>query len=169
LGEFKKIHAEEPGIPHLQWLREYRNPTGLVSYPGIFYQRRLFPVSGSTLQHILNNWTIYIKPEPSRQALRRILGDGLLTAEGDMHKRQRKVLTPAFATGYIRNSVEAFSEKAEVMVNALQKAVKDQPAEGIEMFNYLSRTTLDIIGKAGITPCQRILTYIEALATTLIR
>jgi len=130
-------------------MREYRNPTGLISYPGVFYSRRLFPISGSALQHILNNSTIYVKPDRSRDGLRRILGDGLLTAEGEAHKRQRKILTPAFGTGHIRASVEVFSEKAENIVNALQIAVKDQPAEGIEVFKYLSRTTLDIIGKAG--------------------
>lgn len=67
-----------------------------------------------------------------------------------MHKRQRKILTPAFGTAYIRGSVGVFVEKAENMVNALQIAVKDQGEEGTEVFKYLSRATLDIIGKAGM-------------------
>ena len=94
---------------------------------------------------------MYVKSDRSRDGLRRILGDGLLTVEGDAHKRQRKILTPAFGTANIRANVEVFSEKAGNLVDALQIAVKDQPAEGIEVFKYLSRTTLDIIGKAGNT------------------
>src|SRR5438876_886356 len=100
-------------------MRRYRNRTGLVSYPGLFYTRRLMPTSSSATQHILNNWTIYVKPEQSRRSLKNILGDGLLTAEGDMHKRQRKVLNPAFATGYVRDIVPIFSEKAEDLVDTL--------------------------------------------------
>ena len=130
-------------------MREYRNPTGLVTYPGLFYVRRVMPISGAAVQHILNNWTLYTKPEQSRRALSRILGDGLLTAEGEMHRRQRKVLTPAFATGYIRDIVPVFIDKSTDLVSTLLQDLKNQGPEGIEMFRYLSRTTLDIIGSAG--------------------
>lgn len=99
---------------------------------------------------MLNNCTIYIKPDNARRSLQRILGDGLLTAEGEMHKRQRKVLNPAFATGYIRDIVPIFCEKGTDLVDTLLEQVKAQPAEGIEMFRFLSRATLDIIGSAGI-------------------
>jgi cytochrome P450 len=152
LGEFPAITAEEPGQAHKRWMREYRNPTGLVSYPGLFYVRRVMPTSSATVQHILNNWTLYIKPEQSRRALSRILGDGLLTAEGEMHRRQRKVLTPAFATGYIRDIVPIFTDKSADLVNTLLHEVSNQGPEGIEMLRYLSRTTLDIIGSAGVPP-----------------
>jgi cytochrome P450 len=152
LGQFPAIRDEEPGQAHKRWMREYRNPTGLVKYPGLFYVPRLMPTSSAALQHILNNWTLYIKPEQSRRNLSRILGDGLLTAEGEMHKRQRKILTPAFATGYIRDIVPIFNDKSVDLVNTLMDELKNQSAEGIEMFRFLSRTTLDIIGSAGMSP-----------------
>ena len=150
---------DDPGAPMLEWMRQYRDQadTGLLTYPGLFYRRRLFPIAPSALQHVLNNWTIYQKPEESRAVLRRILGDGILVAEGDMHKRQRKILTPAFATSYIRGNVEVFAEKAENMVTVLRNAVRDQSDEGVEVFQYLSRTTLDIIVKAGTTQKKRFL------------
>jgi cytochrome P450 len=148
-GEFPAISKEEPGQAHLRWLREYRNETGLISYPGLFYVRRVMPTTSTTLQHILNNTHIYTKPEQARRSLRTILGDGLLTAEGEMHKRQRKVLNPAFAPGYVRDVVPIFEEKAVDMVDLLLEELKNQPAEGIELFRFLSRTTLDIIGSAG--------------------
>jgi len=149
LGEFPAIIGEEPGQAHKRWMRAFRNPTGFVSYPGLFYVRRVMPTSSAAIQHIVNNWTLYTKPEQSRRALKRILGDGLLTAEGEMHRRQRKVLTPAFATGYIRDIVPIFTEKSTDLVNILVHELSNQGPEGIEMFRYLSRTTLDIIGSAG--------------------
>jgi cytochrome P450 len=148
-GEFKKILKEEPGQAHLKWMREYRNPTGLISYPGIFYTRRVMPTSSATVQHILNEWTLYIKPEDSRRALATILGNGLLTAEGETHRRQRKVLTPAFATSYIRDIMPIFSTKASELVDELRIELPKQSEKGIEVFGFLSRATLDIIGSAG--------------------
>jgi cytochrome P450 len=107
------------------------------------------PTSSSTVQHILNNWTIYVKPAEARAQLQSILGDGLLTAEGEIHKRQRKVLNPAFATGYIRDIVPIFWAKSTEMVDLMLEAIKSQTAEGTEVFKFLSRSTLDIIGAAG--------------------
>jgi cytochrome P450 len=107
------------------------------------------PTSATAIQHMLNNWTIYVKPERARRQLGRILGDGLLTAEGEKHKRQRKVLNPAFATGYVRNIVPIFCEKGTDLVDTLLEQVKTQSAEGTEVFRFLSRTTLDIIGSAS--------------------
>jgi cytochrome P450 len=107
------------------------------------------PASSSTVQHILNNWTIYIKPAQARTQLKSILGDGLLTAEGEVHKRQRKVLNPAFATGYVRDIVPIFWAKSTDMVDLMLEAIKSQSAEGTEVFKFLSRSTLDIIGAAG--------------------
>jgi cytochrome P450 len=122
-----------------------------MSYPGLFYARRVMPTTSSTVQHILTNSKIYIKPELERKTLENILGRGLLTAEGDMHKRQRKVLTPAFGTGYIREIVPIFIEKANHLVTILAAQLNSQTAEGIEVFEVLSRCTLDIIGSAGYT------------------
>jgi cytochrome P450 len=130
-------------------MRQYRNPTGLVSYPGLFYTRRIMPTSNATVQHILNNWTIYVKPPEARKALQSILGDGLLTAEGEVHKRQRKILNPAFATGYIRDIFPIFWTKSTEMVDLMLEAIKSQSVEGTEVFKFLSRSTLDIIGSAG--------------------
>jgi cytochrome P450 len=107
------------------------------------------PTTSATIQHILTNSKIYIKPELERKTLENILGKGLLTAEGELHKRQRKVLSPAFTTGYVRDIVPIFIEKAHHLVDVLAEQLNSQRAEGIEVFGVLSRCTLDIIGSAG--------------------
>lgn len=149
MGEFTTLLEAEPGEAHLRWLRKYRNPTGLISYPILFYTRRVMPTTSSTIQHILTNNKIYVKPELERKILENILGRGLLTAEGDMHKRQRKVLSPAFGAGYVREIVPIFLEKANHLVTILAAQLSTQTDEGIEVFEVLGRCTLDIIGSAG--------------------
>jgi cytochrome P450 len=126
-------------------------------YPGLFQVRRIMPTSTSAIQHILNNWTLYIKPEQLRVNLSANLGDGLLVAEGEMHKRQRKVLTPAFAVGYVREIVPIFWDKATALADKLQARVASQTPQGIDVDRDISLATLDIIGSAG------------TLLTTLIR
>jgi cytochrome P450 len=148
-GEFPALLQEEPGQAHRRWLQKYRNPTGLISFPGLFYARQLLVTSSGTIQYVLNSG-IYAKPPFAVKAMERVLGKGLLTAEGEHHKRQRKLLNPAFATGYIRDIVPIFSSKAAELVDKLLDEAKFQSAEGIDMSSLLSRSTLDIIGAAGL-------------------
>jgi cytochrome P450 len=70
-------------------------------------------------------------------------------AQGEMHKRQRKVLTPAFAPSCIRDTIPICSAKADVLVNVFLEQLKSQTPEGIEVGRTLSRAALDIIGSAG--------------------
>jgi cytochrome P450 len=105
--------------------------------------------SSSTAQHVLNNTAIYVKPEADVGILEDMIGNGLITAEGEMHKRQRKVLNPAFAPGYIRDIVSIFSEKASDLVNVVSGQLKSQTTKGIDMYHLLKFSTLDIIGSAG--------------------
>lgn len=59
---------------------------------------RLLPTTPQTLGEVLvqKNYD-FIKPPQFRLSLGRLLGVGILLAEGDEHKRQRKALMPAFA------------------------------------------------------------------------
>lgn len=59
---------------------------------------RVAPTNAKTLGEVLvqKNYD-FVKPATFRQGLARLLGVGILLAEGDEHKRQRKLLMPAFA------------------------------------------------------------------------
>jgi cytochrome P450 len=64
------------------------------------------------LGHILQRSDIYQKPYPMRFALEKILGAGLIVAEGDAHRRQRKVLNPAFGPSQLRALTDVMLDKA---------------------------------------------------------
>jgi cytochrome P450 len=147
------VLQEEPGQAHRRWAQKYRNPTGLISFPGVFYTRQLLVTSSATVQHVLNSG-LYLKPSFAKKAMERVLGKGLLTAEGDQHKRQRKLLNPAFATSYIRDIVPIFSSKAAELVDKMLDDMKLQSAEGMDISPLLRRSTLDIIGAAGLLPSK---------------
>jgi hypothetical protein len=94
----------------------------------------------------------YQKPEAGRQNLGRVVGEGVLIAEGDVHRRQRRVMNPGFGPAQIRELTPIFLQKAEQLRDAwLREAGKTggtQPVR-LDALSWLSRTTLDIIGLAG--------------------
>ena len=46
------------------------------------------------------------------KALTALLGEGLLVAEGDVHKRQRRIITPSFAPANLRAMTPIIQAKA---------------------------------------------------------
>lgn len=63
--------------------------------------------------YVLGNAYDYPKPNFVRDSLREMTGgdEGLLVVEGDVHRRQRKILTPAFSAGHIKSLLPIFWEK----------------------------------------------------------
>lgn len=71
--------------------------------------------------------------------------------DGAEHKRQRKILTPAFSASRVQNLIPHFWAKAVELSQYWERnAIEEKDGEGFEVFNGLTRTTLDIIGLAGI-------------------
>lgn len=75
------------------------------------------------------------------QDLRRVLGDGLLTAEGDFWLRQRRLASPAFhkdrVAGYGRTMVECAS----------REVARWRDGEERDVHEDMMRVTLEIVGK----------------------
>merc|ERR1711939_669341 len=84
----------------------------------------------------------YPKPERARLWMMPILGEGVLLAEGQTHVVQRKALTPAFSITSIRSLMPVFWET--------EMKTEKVDSKCFEVLEWLNRTTLDIIGKAGL-------------------
>lgn len=91
-----------------------------------------------------------------RVALARILGEGVLFVEGDQHKRQRRVLNGPFTQASVNSYLPIFQDLAEKLVSRMNDAIdndKTLDKKGdytvINVYNWLSRVTLDAIGLAG--------------------
>jgi cytochrome P450 len=94
----------------------------------------------------------FIKPERVRVGLGRLLGVGILLAEGDEHKRQRKLLMPAFSFRHVKDLYPIFWNKSKEMTSRISATINSSPEASsvIEIREWASRATLDIIGLAGI-------------------
>ncbi|KAI0419671.1 cytochrome P450 [Xylaria grammica] len=95
----------------------------------------------------------FAKPPKISGLLRHVLGDGLIMVEGDQHKFLRKNTMPAFTFRHIKNLYHMMWTKSVIMTGALEEAL--ETGEGrdtgiIDLSNWTSRVTLDIIGVAGM-------------------
>lgn len=127
------------------------------------------PVS---VAHVLKNSTVYEKPWQSRRLITGLIGCGLLAAEGQMHKRQRRVVTPAFSIQNMRALVPLVFRKGEElrdkwmeMIEAQNKAQKEDvngTSMVLDVCHWISRATFDVIGLAGeLLPFVCYICYIE--------
>ncbi|KAK7053736.1 cytochrome P450 [Favolaschia claudopus] len=97
--------------------------------------------------------SIYIKGKLLRTVIANIFGQGLLWAEGEDHKRQRKALTPAFSNAAIRRLTEVFYDSGYKLKTHWETMTDNAPAEGaiIDVERWMNRVALDSIGIAGFS------------------
>lgn len=103
--------------------------------------------------------------------LENILGNGLLVAEGNIQKKQKRIIQPAFSIPAIRELTPIFFSHANAFVKKLdgllnktkgpsdipfiegqnaycsRLSLKNRPA--FDIFHWFGRLTLDIIGEAA--------------------
>lgn len=81
----------------------------------------------------------------------RILGEGVLLAEGAEHVHQRKSLAPGFSIQSIRALYPVFWKKSLLLTKLWKDEMEAESAKtkSFEVLEWLNRTTLDMIGLAG--------------------
>lgn len=91
---------------------------------------------------LVENARKFVKPNRGGLNLRFLLGDGLLTSDGDFHRQQRRLVQPAFH----KHRVESY---ADIMVQMTQEMLEEwQPESEINITQAMQYLTLRIIAKA---------------------
>lgn len=148
-GQFFTIITQEVGVPQREWHQKY-GP--IVRYFFPLGAERLSIAEDSALRHMtVKNPYNYPKPDRARKWMLRILGEGVLLAEGGAHVHQRKALTPGFSIGSIRYLSPIFWRKALLMSKLWDQEMTryNLKTKSFEVLEWLNRATLDIIGEAG--------------------
>lgn len=95
------------------------------------------------IRHVLvENAKNYTKSE-NYVGLKLVLGQGLVTSEGDLWKRQRKLASPAFAHKRIDGFVPIFVDAIEKMLDGWER---DDGGE-LDAHAAMSRVTLSVVGR----------------------
>lgn len=182
MGQWAKIRDEPSGAPAAEWyvhvitksrieLTLFRIHTvpndGVIRYLGFFNQERLLVTSVKGMAELLTTKSYdFRKPDQITRGIGRILGIGLLLAEADVHKAQRKSLMPAFAFRHIKDLYPILWNKSKESALSISKQIETdagRPKQSdlekgpiavdqavMEVGTHSSRATLDIIGIAGL-------------------
>ncbi|KAI9460712.1 cytochrome P450 [Russula earlei] len=149
-GNFVDVH--EPDSTRLQeeWVQTYGH---VLKFHTALGSPKLLAVDPVAIAYVLQNSDTFQKPDFLRFSLGILTGRGLLFVEGPQHKKQRKVMNPAFAPAQVRKFLSLFLEKSlelrEIWVNLLSETTRKDGKLGLDAFKWLNKVTLDIIGLAG--------------------
>ncbi|KAF9194121.1 hypothetical protein BGZ51_001100 [Haplosporangium sp. Z 767] len=149
LGNYLDILAEEAGVPHRRWIEQYGS---IICYRGLLNNQRVLIADPKAIQHVFSTHSYrYTKPSRVRRLLSEVTGNGVLVAEGDVHKKQRKMLNPAFGHKHIKEMVPIMAIPAAKLGRLWEERVDQSDNKSVEfdITTDLSNATLDIIGIAG--------------------
>ncbi|KAF8195514.1 cytochrome P450 [Pholiota molesta] len=112
LGNLEEMHDQENNALLARWGAAYGCA---YVYRGFLGGCRLLTTDPVAVAHVLGNAYDYPKPDFVRDSLASMAAghDGLLTVEGEDHRRQRKILAPAFSASHIKSLTPIFWNKAE--------------------------------------------------------
>lgn len=115
------------------------------------WDQRLLTFDPVALSHVARNSNDYEKPWQTQRLITSMIGCGLLSAEGLVHKRQRRVATPAFSIQNLRAFAPIMFERGFRLRNRWRNIIGKDGGDGavLDVCMWASRITFDVIGAAG--------------------
>ncbi|KAH8115577.1 cytochrome P450 [Phellopilus nigrolimitatus] len=147
LGVSKDVFLGDSGALYEKWAEEF-GP--VYQIPGPFGSRRTILTDAKAIAHFYSKETfVYVNSAFAKQVLSNLIGKGLLWAEGESHRRQRKALTPAFSNVAIRNLTPIFYDSAYKVKTAWDAVISSSDDAVIDVQKWMNCVSLDSIGIAG--------------------
>ncbi|KAG8218156.1 cytochrome P450 [Butyriboletus roseoflavus] len=145
------LEADDPSSIYESWAQEYGS---VYEAPSTLGQRRIILHDPKAIAHFhaKETWT-YVRTPLTRKFLENGFGRGLLWADGESHKRQRKSLTPAFSIAAIRTLTPIFYDSAHKAKAAWSTLIESSSEDSaiIDVQNWMNYVSLDTIGIAGFS------------------
>lgn len=140
MPEFKK----DTLAPLIRYNEQFGNAQRIRFVPGFYGYIFNHP---DHFKHILqdNNQNYTKSPHPTFEVFRPLLGNGLLTSDGDFWRRQRRLAQPAFHRRRIADFGTLMTEATAVMLEKWRHQPAGQP---IPIEEEMTRLTMEIVGKA---------------------
>jgi hypothetical protein len=165
LGNLPSFIGIGVGDAPVGWLKTY----GLTHSARLaLSQRVLITVDKTALGYILRNVDLFPKQKPLRRQLARYLDNGIVVAEGETHRRQKKMLAGSFAPGMVRAFQGLFLEQSHRLkdrwlgmcvggngddTSPVKGSKPEDEGQGrgvqVDVLNFVMNWSMDVIGQAG--------------------
>ncbi|MGC1781157.1 MAG: cytochrome P450 [Acidobacteriaceae bacterium] len=129
-----------PGNPILLFEHLVRS-YGPVSHYKLGGSHIVFINDPELIREILVNRAASFIKERTQHRMKILLGDGLITSEGEFHMRQRRIAAPAFHRQRIQNYAGMMVERASAM------CAKLGPSQQFDMSAAMMEMTLEIVAR----------------------
>lgn len=146
-GNLRVVHGPEGGLR--QWHKDF-GPN--LRFRGFFGSVSLSTTDPKALNHILvSRAYAYPKADEYQRLLGNVLGRGLFLAQGETHKRQKRLLGPTFSPLQIRELAPIAYKCAYVLRDKWTNSIRSsqKPYLVINVHDWVGRAVLDFIGEAG--------------------
>ncbi|KZT70661.1 cytochrome P450 [Daedalea quercina L-15889] len=146
-GNYAQIYHRQGWDFHSRLWRDY-GP--VVKLHVSFGTPCLYIYDPATLHHILTEDQGAVEQSAFvTEFYRLILGPGLMSALGNQHRRQRKLLNPVFSLRNLREMLPVFYETARRLRDAMTMQVGSNARE-VDILQWMNRGALELMGQAGL-------------------
>ncbi|RIB11299.1 cytochrome P450 [Gigaspora rosea] len=122
----------------------------IARYHGLFNKPHISISDPKLVQQVLVNHSYdYPKFFVNRIVVKKLFAGGILIAEGDSHKRQRKMMNPSFAFANVKEMVPTFVQAGHKLKDIWIKQIGNKKEERITITAIIQKITLDVIGLVG--------------------
>jgi len=140
-----QIRSGSPNQPYLFWMRRWPR-AHLIRYFNVANSDAVLVASLAAHKEILRDKTYsFQKPPFFARLIADIIGLGLVFAEGDEQKSQRKVLLGLFSPSHLKALLPLFRSKARDLSHLIDRTVETDSGI-VELMSLYSKITLDIMG-----------------------
>ncbi|KAM5540661.1 hypothetical protein V8D89_005692 [Ganoderma adspersum] len=131
------------------WIDEYGS---VYRVPAPLGSTRVVLTDPKAIAHFysVETWT-YVQTKLARVAIEGLLGRGLLWAEGESHKRQRKAISPAFSNIAIKRLTSVFYDSVYKLRTNWDNQLASVDFATIDVQKWMNHVSLDSIGIAGFS------------------
>jgi cytochrome P450 len=127
----------------IKFLTTLASDYGDIAYFGAGSQHYFFINNSDCIKTVLVTNQASFKKGRGLEQAKRMLGNGLLTSEGEFHHRQRRLAQPAFH----RDRIARYAEIISVYADRLQRE-RWSDDQTVDIANEMTRLTLAVVGKA---------------------
>lgn len=132
MGNLKELYQGQAADADFKWQAQYGN---IVRFKGSFGEDQLMISDPAALQYIFAKSGYRFPKPPDRRVLSQLVnGRGIIWAEGDNHKRHRRVMLPGFGGPESKAFLLLFKNCAESMSNKWMEIISNSK-EGSVVLN----------------------------------
>ncbi|KAJ1031892.1 hypothetical protein NDA13_002276 [Ustilago tritici] len=139
IGDAGTDITDDPGISNARLFEEHN--TDHLVFPRPLGGELLVTRDAATMNHVLNDSYNYTRSSAGTKATKIIIGNGIVAVFGDGHKKQRRMLAPAFSVDSLKQLMPIFTHATNQNVGSIRKGY----LAGEEMRSELIKTSQKIV------------------------